>query len=160
MKLAILSTAPRCYSSRRLREAAQMRGHDVQVLNTLRFSIGLESEYPELYYRGRAVQQFDAVIPRIGTSITFFGTAVVRQFQQLNTFCLNTANGIVNSRDKLRSLQILSRYDIGIAATSFVRDRNDILPAIERVGGAPVIIKQIEGTQGKGVILAETHKVA
>ena len=160
MKLAILSTAPRCYSSRRLREAAQMRGHDVQVLNTLRFSIGLESEYPELYYRGRAVQQFDAVIPRIGTSITFFGTAVVRQFQQLNTFCLNTANGIVNSRDKLRSLQILSRYDIGIAATSFVRDRNDILPAIERVGGAPVIIKLIEGTQGKGVILAETQKVA
>ena len=160
MKLAILSMAPRCYSTRRLREAAHSRGHDVQVLNTLRFSIGLESEYPELYYKGRRIPEYEAVVPRIGTSVTFFGTAVVRQFQQMNVFCLNTANGILNSRDKLRSLQILSRYDIGIAPTSYVRDSNDILDAIERVGGAPVIIKLIEGTQGKGVILAETQKVA
>ncbi|MEX2245032.1 MAG: RimK family alpha-L-glutamate ligase [Fimbriimonadaceae bacterium] len=160
MKLAILSTAPKCYSTTRLRESALDRGHDVRVLNTLKFAIGLESEDPDLYYRNRRVPIYDAVIPRIGNSVTFFGTAVVRQFQQMNTFCLNTANGIVNSRDKLRSLQILSRYDIGIASTSYVRDRNDILPAIERVGGAPVIIKLIEGTQGKGVILAETQKVA
>jgi ribosomal protein S6--L-glutamate ligase len=160
MKLAILSTAPKCYSTRRLKDAALNRGHDIQVLNTLRFSIGLESEDPELYYKSRRAQLFDAVIPRIGTSVTFFGTAVVRQFQQMNVFCLNTANGIVNSRDKLRSLQILSRYDIGIAPTSYVRDKHDILPAIARVGGAPVIIKLIEGTQGKGVILAETQKVA
>ena len=160
MKLAILSTAPKCYSTTRLRESALDRGHDVRVLNTLKFAIGLESEDPDLYYRNRRVPVYDGVIPRIGNSVTFFGTAVVRQFQQMNTFCLNTANGIVNSRDKLRSLQILSRYDIGIASTSYVRDRNDILPAIERVGGAPVIIKLIEGTQGKGVILAETQKVA
>jgi ribosomal protein S6--L-glutamate ligase len=160
MKLAILSTAPKCYSTTRLRESALDRGHDVRVLNTLKFAIGLESEDPDLYYRNRRVPLYDGVIPRIGNSVTFFGTAVVRQFQQMNTFCLNTANGIVNSRDKLRSLQILSRYDIGIASTSYVRDRNDILPAIERVGGAPVIIKLIEGTQGKGVILAETQKVA
>lgn len=160
MKLAILSTAPRCYSTRRLKEAALIRGHDVRVLNTLRFGIGLESEDPDLYYRGRRLPDVDAVIPRIGTSVTFFGTAVVRQFQQMNVFCLNTANGILNSRDKLRSLQNLSRYDIGIAATSYVRDSKDILGAINRVGGAPVIIKLIEGTQGKGVILAETQKVA
>jgi ribosomal protein S6--L-glutamate ligase len=160
MKLAILSTAPKCYSTRRLREAALEKGHEVKVLNTLKFAIGLESEYPELFYRGRRISEYDAVIPRIGTSITPFGTSVVRQFQQLNVFCLNTANGILNSRDKLRSLQILSRHDIGIAPTSYVRDKNDILPAIERVGGAPVIIKLIEGTQGKGVILAETQKVA
>lgn len=160
MKLAVLSTAPKCYSTRRLREAAIARGHNIRVLNTLKLSIGLESEYPELYYKGRLLSQYDAVVPRIGNSITFFGTAVVRQFQQMNTFCLNTANSIVNSRDKLRSLQILSRYDVGIAPTAYVRDSNDILPAIERVGGAPVIIKLIEGTQGKGVILAETQKVA
>lgn len=160
MKLAILSTAPRCYSTRRLREASAARGHDVKVLNTLKFAIGLESEYPELYFRGRRISEYDAVIPRIGTSITAYGTSVVRQFQQLNVFCLNTANGILNSRDKLRSLQILSKHDIGIAPTSYVRDKNDILPAIDRVGGAPVIIKLIEGTQGKGVILAETQKVA
>jgi ribosomal protein S6--L-glutamate ligase len=160
MKLAILSTAPKCFSTRRLREASAARGHEVKVLNTLKFAIGLESEYPELYYRGRRISEYDAVIPRIGTSITPFGTSVVRQFQQLNVFCLNTANGILNSRDKLRSLQILSKHDLGIAPTSYVRDKNDILPAIERVGGAPVIIKLIEGTQGKGVILAETQKVA
>ncbi len=160
MKLAILSTAPRCYSTRRLREASLARGHDVKVLNTLKFAIGLETSYPELFFRGRRISEYDAVIPRIGTSITPFGTSVVRQFQQLNVFCLNTANGILNSRDKLRSLQILSKHDIGIAPTSYVRDKNDILPAIERVGGAPVIIKLIEGTQGKGVILAETQKVA
>ena len=160
MKIGVLSLSPRCYSTRRLREAAHARGHDVQVFNTLRFAIGLESEYPELYYKGRRAPDFDAVVPRIGPSITAFGTSVVRQFQQMNVFCLNTANGIINSRDKLRSLQILSRYDIGIAPTAYVRDKNDILPAIERIGGAPVIIKLIEGSQGKGVILAETQKVA
>ncbi|HXH60900.1 MAG TPA: RimK family alpha-L-glutamate ligase [Fimbriimonadaceae bacterium] len=160
MRLAILSRAPRCYSTRRLKEAALARGHETKVLNTLKFAIALDSEYPELYYRGRRISTYDAIIPRIGTSITGYGTSVVRQFQQMNVFCTNTANGISNSRDKLRTLQILSRYDVGIASTSFVRDQNDILPAIERVGGAPVIIKLIEGTQGRGVILAETQKVA
>ncbi|USO00248.1 MAG: RimK family alpha-L-glutamate ligase [Phycisphaeraceae bacterium] len=160
MKIAILSTAPRCYSTLRLRQAASERGHEVKVLNTLRFSIGLEEGTPELYYRSKVLSEYDAVLPRIGASITYFGTAVVRQFEQMDVYTPNTAAGIVNSRDKLRSLQILSRHDIGIPQTAFVRDRKDVLPAIELVGGAPVIIKILEGTQGVGVILAETTKVA
>lgn len=160
MKLAILSRSPRCYSTRRLREAATVRGHAVRVLDTLRFSIRLEPESPELLFRGRLLGPCDAVVPRIGASITYFGTAVVRQFEQMGVFCLNSASGIASSRDKLRSLQILSRHRIGIPATEFVRDRRDVLPAIERVGGAPVVIKVLEGTQGVGVILAESVKVA
>ena len=160
MRIAILSRAPRSYSTRRLRQATIERGHRCQVLDTLRFSILLEQGSPELFYSSRRVGQFDAVIPRIGSSITFFGSSVVRQFQQMNVFVANTSNSINNARDKLRSLQILSRYDIGLAPTSFVRGRDDILPAIQRVGGAPVIIKVLEGTQGLGVILAETQKIA
>ena len=160
MKLAILSTAPRSYSTRRLKQAALERGHNVKVLNTLRFSIGLDEGEPSLYFRGKELSEYDAIIPRIGASITYFGTAVVRQFEQMDVYTPNTAAGIVNSRDKLRSLQILSRHDIGIPQTAFVRDRKDVLPAIERVGGAPVIIKILEGTQGVGVILADNNKVA
>ncbi len=160
MKLAILSTAPRCYSTRRLKQAALERDHNVKVLNTLRFSIGLAEGEPSLYFRSKELSEYDAVLPRVGASITYFGTAVVRQFEQMDVYTPNTAAGIVNSRDKLRSLQILSRHDIGIPQTAFVRDRKDVLPAIERVGGAPVIIKILEGTQGVGVILAETTKVA
>ena len=160
MKLAILSTAPNCYSTRRFKEAAVERGHDVKVLNTLRFAIGLSHGDPELHFRSKQLSDYDAVLPRIGASITYFGTAVVRQFEQMDVYTPNTANGIANSRDKLRSLQILSRHDIGIPQTAFVRDRKDVLPAIERLGGAPVIIKILEGTQGVGVILAETTKVA
>jgi ribosomal protein S6--L-glutamate ligase len=160
MKVAILSRSPRAYSTRRLREAAQARGHKVKVLDTLRFAIALEEESPDLFYRSKHVSHQDAVIPRIGASITYFGTAVVRQFEQMGTFCANSALGITSSRDKLRSLQILSRYDLGIPPTTFVRDRSDVLPAIQRVGGAPVVIKVLEGTQGVGVILAESLKVA
>lgn len=160
MKLALLSTAPRCYSTRRLREAALQRGHSVKVLNTLRFALELEHGGPELQYQGKRLGSWDAIMPRIGSSITYFGTAVVRQFEQMEVYTPNTANGIMNSRDKLRSLQILSRHDIGIPHTAFVRDRHDVLPAIERVGGAPVIIKLLEGTQGVGVILADTVKIA
>lgn len=160
MRIAILSRAPRCYSTTRLRAAAKERGHDVQVLDTLAFSLLLEEGHPSMFYRGRRLRSFDAVVPRIGSSITHFGTSVVRQFQQMGVFVANTANAIGNARDKLRSLQMLSRYDIGIAPTSFARGRSDILPAIERVGGAPVIIKLLEGTQGVGVILAETRTVA
>lgn len=160
MKLAILSRAKHSYSTRRLKIAAQQRGHKVLVLDTTNFSIALESEHPELYFRSRLLSTYDAVLPRIGASITYFGTAVVRQFEQMGVYCLNSSNGISNSRDKLRSLQVLSRHDIGIPPTTFVRDRNDVLPAIVRVGGAPVIIKLLEGTQGVGVILAETMKVA
>ncbi|MEM8738942.1 MAG: RimK family alpha-L-glutamate ligase [Planctomycetota bacterium] len=160
MKLGILSTAPKCYSTRRLRQAAEERGHHVKVLNTLRFAIELEHGDPDLYFRAKHLSTYDAILPRIGASITYFGTAVVRQFEQMDVYTPNTSNGITNSRDKLRSLQILSRHDIGIPHTCFVPEKKDILPAIERLGGAPIIIKILEGTQGVGVILAETTKVA
>jgi ribosomal protein S6--L-glutamate ligase len=160
MKLAILSRSRKCYSTRRLREAASERGHKVKVLDTLRFAIDLEEGNPDLYFRQKPLANYDAVLPRIGASITYFGTAVLRQFEQMDVFCANTAAGVLNSRDKLRSLQILSRHRIGIPKTTFVRDRKDVLPAIERVGGAPVIIKLLEGTQGVGVILADSVKIA
>ena len=160
MKLAILSCSPQSYSTRRLREAAEQRGHDVKVLNTLKFAIDLEQGMPELYFRQKLLSDYDAVLPRIGASITYYGTAVVRQFEQMDVFCANSSGSIANSRDKLRSLQILSRHRIGIPQTTFVRDKKDVLPAIERVGGAPVVIKLIEGTQGIGVILANSINTA
>ncbi len=160
MKLAILSRSPNCYSTRRLREAALHRNHKVKVLNTLNFSIDLMQGSPDLYYKSKRLSEYDAVLPRIGASITYYGTAVIRQFEQMDVFCANSSTGIANSRDKLRSMQILSRHEIGIPETTFVRDKDDVLPAIARIGGAPVIIKLLEGTQGVGVILADTEKVA
>lgn len=160
MKIAILSRSRKAYSTQRLREAALQRGHKVTILDTLMFAISLEPEFPDLLYQGKRVSTYDAIIPRIGASVTYFGTSVIRQFEQMGTFCANTAMGINNSRDKLRSLQVLSKYDIGIPPTAFVRRKEDVLPAIERVGGAPVIIKLLEGTQGVGVILADSLKVA
>jgi ribosomal protein S6--L-glutamate ligase len=160
MKLAILSRAPRSYSTQRLKAAALERGHTVRVLDTLRFSIDLSGDEPDLQYRGKPLSTYDAVLPRIGASITYFGMAVVRQFEQMDVYTPNPSNGIANSRDKLRSIQILSRHDVGMPATTFVRNRADVLPAIERVGGAPVVIKLLEGTQGIGVILAPDKKVA
>ncbi len=160
MKLAILSCSPNAYSTRRLKDAALQRGHTAKVLNTLKFAIDLDRGNPDLYYRQKPLSSYDAVLPRVGASITYYGTAVVRQFQEMDIFCANTAHGISNSRDKLRSLQILSRHHIGIPRTTFVRDKKDVLPAIERVGGAPVIIKLIEGTQGIGVLLAESVRQA
>ncbi len=160
MKIAILSRSPRAYSTRRLREACVRRGHQVKVLNTLRFSMLVEMGEPDLFYRSRRLSRYDAVIPRIGASITHFGTAVVRQFEQMGVFTLNSSQAITVSRDKLRSSQVLSRHNIGIPPTAFVRDRGGVLPAIEQVGGAPVIIKLLEGTQGIGVILADNNKIA
>jgi len=160
MKLGILSCNPKCYSTRRLREAAEARGHNIKILDTVKFAIDLEEGAPDLFFRQKRLSQYDAVMPRIGASITYFGTAVVRQFEQMDVFCANSSAGISNSRDKLRSLQILSRHKIGIPKTTFVRDRKDVLPAIERVGGAPVVIKLLEGTQGIGVLLAESVKSA
>lgn len=160
MKIAILSRNRNLYSTRRLREACNERGHSVKVLDTLKFSMLIEQEQPELFFRGRRLSHYDAVIPRIGSSITQYGCSVVNQFQQMGVFCANTSSAILNTRDKLRCLQILSRHDIGMAPTSFVRDRKDILNAINNVGGAPVIIKLLEGTQGVGVILAENQKIA
>jgi ribosomal protein S6--L-glutamate ligase len=160
MKLAILSCSPNAYSTRRLKEAAEQRGHTAKVLNTLKFAIDLDKGSPDLYYRQKPLSTYDAMLPRIGASITYYGTAVVRQFQEMDVFCANTAHGILNSRDKLRSMQILSRHHIGIPRTTFVRDKKDVLPAIARVGGAPVVIKLIEGTQGIGVLLADSEKQA
>ncbi|MDC7236080.1 MAG: RimK family alpha-L-glutamate ligase [Spirochaetales bacterium] len=160
MKLAILSRAPRSYSTKRLKMAALERGHNCKVLNTLRFAIDLSGNFPDLQFQGKQLSDYDAILPRIGASITYFGTAVVRQFEQMDVYTPNTSNGISNSRDKLRATQILSRHDIGIPATTFVRDQKDVKSAIERVGGAPVVIKLLEGTQGIGVILAPEMKVA
>ena len=160
MKLGILSRNLRCYSTRRLREAAEQRGHRVKVLDTLKFAIDLQKGDPDLYFRRKQLSDYDAILPRIGASITSFGTAVVRQFEQMDVFCANSSSGISNSRDKLRSLQILSRHNVGIPQTTFVTDKKDVLPAIQRVGGAPVVIKLLEGTQGIGVLLAESVKSA
>ena len=160
MKIAILSRGPKLYSTKRLRQACRDRGHDVKVLNSMEFSINVERGYPDLIYKNRRLPQFDAVIPRIGASITFFGTAIVRQFEQMGVCCLNSSLGITASRDKLFSIQLLARHNLGIPQTLFVRRREAILPDIERIGGAPVVIKLLEGTQGIGVILAETNKVA
>ena len=160
MKLAILSRNQKCYSTRRLREAAQQRGYEVRVLDTLRFAIDLRQGEPDLFFRRKQLSDYDAVLPRVGASVTNFGTAVVRQFEQMDIFCANSSYGIVNSRDKLRSLQILSKHQIGIPETTFVSDKKDVLPAIERVGGAPVVIKLLQGTQGIGVLLAESVRSA
>lgn len=160
MKIAILSRGPKLYSTKRLRQACRDRGHDVKVLNSMEFSINVERGYPDLIYKNRRLPHFDAVIPRIGASITFFGTAIVRQFEQMGVCCLNSSLGITASRDKLFSIQLLARHNLGIPQTLFVRRREAILPDIERIGGAPVVIKLLEGTQGIGVILADTNKVA
>lgn len=160
LKIGILSRAPRSYSTKRLREAAIEAGHKVRILDTLRFGMYVESKNPDLSYMGKPLSSYDAVIPRIGASISFYGAAVVRQFEQMGIFALNTSAAISMSRDKLRSLQILSRHNIGIAKSAYVTRKSDVLPAIEEVGGAPVIIKLLEGTQGVGVILADSVKIA
>src|SRR5690606_25058800 len=160
MNIKILSRNSHLYSTQRLIEAAKKRGHNVEVMDPLKCDLVIEKKKPSIFYRGKVITDTDAVIPRIGASVTFFGTAVVRQFEQMGVFSLSASQAISVSRDKLRSLQILSRHDIGLPPSAFVRSKEDVLPAIERVGGAPVIIKLLEGTQGVGVILAETRKVA
>ncbi|MDH3227768.1 MAG: RimK family alpha-L-glutamate ligase [Thermoleophilia bacterium] len=160
MKIAILSRAASSYSTRRLVEATIDRGHEPDLIDIFKLSISLERGLPSLFYDGHPLPDYDAVIPRIGASLTYFGTAAVQQFEQMQVFCANSSSGIAWSRDKLRCLQLLSRHDIGMPPTAFVRRSEDVLPAIERLGGAPVIIKLLEGTQGVGVILAETTAVA
>ncbi len=160
MKIVILSRAPSAYSTRRLREACLAAGYTVRVLDTLRFSISVEEDDPQLYYRDKRLSRYDAAIPRVGTSVTLFGTAVVRQFEQMGVFTLASSHAIRVSRDKLCSLQVLSRHHLGIPSTVFVQDRESVPSAIERLGGAPVVIKVLEGTQGGGVILAESVKMA
>jgi ribosomal protein S6--L-glutamate ligase len=158
--LAILSRSPELYSTQALVAAAQARGHDVRIMDTLQFDIRVRSRRPELFHHGEPVTDVDAVIPRIGASITFFGTAVVRQFEMMGVHCLNTSQAIARSRDKLRCLQLLSRHDIGIPPTIFTRRPDHIQQSMERVDGPPVVIKLLEGTQGIGVVLAETERSA
>ena len=160
MKIAILSRNSRSYSTRRLQAAGRARGHTVRILDTLKFGIYVDRENPQLTYASRPMVNPDAIIPRIGSSITFFGTAVVRQFERMGVFSLNPSFAISAARDKLRCLQALSRQGIGMPPAAFIRSRKDILQAIERVGGTPVIIKLLEGTQGIGVILADELKMA
>jgi ribosomal protein S6--L-glutamate ligase len=160
MRLIILSRQPELYSTRVLVEAARGRGHDVEVLDTLQFDIRVSRGTPELLYQGRPVGPVDAVIPRIGASITFFGLAVVRQFEMMGVYCLNESQAIARSRDKLRCLQLLSRHDIGLPPTVFTRQAEHVPDCIEQMDGPPVVVKLLQGTQGIGVVLAESTMAA
>lgn len=160
MNIAILSRNAKLYSSRRLAEAAKQRGHDVSVVNPLKCYMDITSMRPGIYYRGEQLRGFDAVIPRIGASITFYGTAVLRQLEMMGVYPVNESVAIGRSRDKLRSLQLLARKGIGLPVTGFAHDVDDTDELIKLVGGAPLVVKLLEGTQGKGVVLAETKKAA
>ncbi len=160
MKIALLSRNPKLYSSRRLIEAAKERGHEVKVIDVLRTYMNITSHKPSIHYKGEELQGFDVVIPRIGASVTFYGTAVLRQFEMMGVYPLNESVAITRSRDKLRSLQLLSRKGIGLPITGYASKPDDIKDVIKMVGGAPLVVKLLEGTQGIGVVLAETQKAA
>lgn len=160
LKIAILSRNKKLYSTRRLIEACKQRGHEPMVLDVLRCYMDIEPNKPEVHYQGENLPDFDAVIPRIGASVTFYGAAVLRQFEMMGAFPLNESVAIVRSRDKLRSLQLLSRKGVGLPRTGYASDPDDIQDLIKMVGGAPLVIKLLEGTQGIGVVLAETKKAA
>ncbi len=160
MKIALLSRNSKLYSTRRLVEAAQANGHQIQVIDVLRAYMNIASHKPTIHYKGEALEGFDAVIPRIGASVTFYGAAVLRQFEMMGVYPLNESVAITRSRDKLRSLQLLSRKGIGLPITGFASKPDDIKDVIKMVGGAPLVVKLLEGTQGIGVVLAETQKAA
>lgn len=160
MKIAILSQDIALYSTRRLKEAGEKRGYEMKVINYLRCYMNITSHRPMLVYQGKQLEDFDAVIPRIGASKTFYGTAVVRQFEMMGVFSTNSSQAISRSRDKLRCLQLLAREGIGLPVTGFANSTQDIDGLIDMVGGAPLVIKLLEGTQGIGVVLAETHQAA
>lgn len=160
MKIAILSRNENLYSTRRFKEAGESRGHEVDIVDTLHCYMDITRSRPVVRYHGKDLPKYDAVIPRIGASITFYGTAVVRQFEMMGAFCVNESVAISRSRDKLRSLQLLSRKDIGLPRTGFANRPDNIKDLIKNVGGAPVVIKLLEGTQGIGVVKADTDKAA
>lgn len=160
MKIAILSRNPRLYSTRRLVEAGEQRGHQIDVIDTMHCYMDITSNNPTVRYKGKPLPYYDAVIPRIGASVSFYGTSVVRQFEMMGTFSINESVAISRSRDKLRSLQLLSRKGIGMPRTGFAHHPDRIDDLIKNVGGAPVVIKLLEGTQGIGVVLADTQKAA
>lgn len=160
MKIALLARNPNLYSHRRIVEAAEQRGHEIRVIDTLRVYMNIAAHRPEIRYRGEVLTGFDAVIPRIGASITFFGTAVLRQFEMVGVYPLNESVAISRSRDKLRCLQLLARKGIGLPVTSFAHSSMQADDILGMVGGVPVVIKLLEGTQGIGVVLGETHTAA
>ena len=160
MKIALLSRNSNLYSTSRLREAGEERGHEMRVVDYLRCVMDITSHKPNIRFAGKELEDVDAIIPRIGATHTFYGTAVVRQFEMMDVFPTNESQGISRSRDKLRSMQLLSRNGIGLPVTGFAHSTKDIDGLIELVGGAPLIVKLIEGTQGVGVVLAETKKAA
>lgn len=160
MKIGILSRKPQIYSTHRLEEAAMAHGHEVHVIDPLRCYVNITSHSPAVHYRGERLEGFDAIIPRIGASITFYGTAVVRQFEMMGVYTLNKSVAINRSRDKLRSLQLLAQKGIGLPVTGFAHSTKFTRELIDLVGGAPLVVKLLEGTQGLGVVLAETDKAA
>lgn len=160
MKIAILSRNPRLYSTRRLVEAARARGHQVRIIDVLRCCMNIQPGKPEIWYRGRRLHGFDAVIPRIGASVTFYGTAVVRQFEMMGVYTVNESVAITRARDKLRALQLLARKGVNMPATAFAHSPDDTDSVIGLVGGAPLVVKLVEGTQGQGVVLTETRQAA
>ncbi len=160
MNIAILSRAHNLYSTERLVAAATARGHQADVIDTLRCYMNINTAEPSIHYKGSALQRYDAVIPRIGASVTFYGAAVVRQLEMMNVFCVNDSAAITRARDKLRSLQLLSKKGIGLPITGFAHSLDEIKDLIKMVGGPPLVIKFLEGTQGIGVVLVETTKAA
>lgn len=160
MKIAILSRNPRLYSTKRLVEAGEQRGHSMRVLDHLKCNLVIEKRNPKVIYLGEEVTDVEAIIPRIGASVTFYGTAVVRQFEMMNVFSTAESQALVRSRDKLRSYQILSRAGLGMPKTVFTNYSRDVERILKEAGGAPVVIKLLEGTQGLGVVLAENRKAA
>ena len=160
MNIVILSRNENLYSTKRLREEAENRGHDIEIIDPLKCDIIIEKEKPTIYYNDSYLDYVDAIIPRIGASVTFFGCAVVRQFEMMNVFTIATSDAIIRSRDKLRSFQRLSKAGIGMPKTVFTNYSRDVEKVISHVGGTPVIIKLLEGTQGLGVVLAETKNAA
>lgn len=160
MKIGILSRKASLYSTSRLKDAAVEQGHDVQIIDYLRCYMNITSHRPQVIYQGSPLEELDAIIPRIGASNTFYGTAVVRQFEMMGVFSSNSSQAISRSRDKLRCLQLLSKRGIGLPVTGFAHSTKDIEGVISTVGGAPLVIKLLEGTQGIGVVLAETHQAA
>jgi ribosomal protein S6--L-glutamate ligase len=160
LKIVVLSTNPRLYSTRRLVEAGKERGHKMLVLNHRRCYMNITTMRPSIHYKGEAVEDVDAIIPRIGASVSFYGAAVVRQFEMMGVYSVNESVAITRSRDKLRALQLLSRKGIGLPVTGFANSPDDTEDLLSFVGGAPVVIKLLEGTQGVGVVLGETRKSA
>lgn len=160
MKIALLCRNPRLYSHQRLLAAARDRGHEIDAIDHLRCTIDIATHRPKVHYHGKPLPRYDAVIPRIGASVTFFGAAVVRQFEMMGVYCLNESIAIARSRDKLRSLQLLSRKGIGLPVTVFAHKTSHAEEIVKLAGGAPVVVKLLEGTQGIGVVLGETQKAA